>query len=294
MGKSDYRCPSEVDYSSSVMKWKKSKDGKEILAGVYVEKLLGLADEFDESGTKNSGKATSRYRENAGEVVVEAFNHGFLHDLPNLAELVEWHTGDGSEDPKDRQAVYVRCPGNLFFELTGGGSMILRVNGTLEPNLEEGILPNLSRVVFGNRVALATEGDDPETQALAWSRRNLRQASIDGEACRLLARLIGVTAAAFTADLDGPYGNCQWRHNGEVVKDTMQVGAWKMVKHLWEQDDHTACFDELIVPVYNDTEHIADENAFGSLRKAANKFFSVNAIPLSVSLNKATVSITAK
>jgi len=92
---------------------------------------------------------------------------------------------------------------------------------------------------------------------------------------------------------DGPYGHCQWRHSGEVIEGTMQVGAWNMAKHLWGQADRTAGFDELIISVYGDSNHIADENAFGSLRKAANQFFRDNGISLAVSLSKSTVSMRA-
>jgi len=93
---------------------------------------------------------------------------------------------------------------------------------------------------------------------------------------------------------DGPCGQNQWRHNGEVAEGTMQVGAWKMVKYLWNQPDQIASFDELIVPVYGDPEHIADDNAFGALRKAANKFFKAHEIPLAVSLSKTTVSLQSR
>jgi len=94
-----------------------------------------------------------------------------------------------------------------------------------------------------------------------------------------------------SADEDGPCGSCKWRHNGVESSGTMQVGAWKMVKYLWGQADYVATFDDLIVPVYDDANHIADENAFGSLRKAANRFFRDNSIPLAVSLSKATVTL---
>ncbi len=90
---------------------------------------------------------------------------------------------------------------------------------------------------------------------------------------------------------DGPCGSNQWRHDGEVLAGTMQVGAWKMVKHLWGQPEHVARFDDLLVPVYGDPEHIADDNAFGTLRREANKFFKNNGIPWKASLKKGTVSL---
>lgn len=97
--------------------------------------------------------------------------------------------------------------------------------------------------------------------------------------------------ASVDVEKDGPCHPRYWRQNGEVINGTMQIGAWKMVKHLWKQTDRVASFDELKVPVYDDAEHIADDSAFGSLRKAANKFFRGNDIPYSVSLSKTTVSI---
>ena len=90
---------------------------------------------------------------------------------------------------------------------------------------------------------------------------------------------------------DGPCGNHQWRQSGKVLTGTMQPAAWKMVNHLWGQPDKAADFDDLKVPVYDDPEHLADANAFGSLRRAANSYFRDNKIPWSVAIKKTSVSL---
>ena len=59
----------------------------------------------------------------------------------------------------------------------------------------------------------------------------------------------------------------------------MQPAAWKMVQFLWKQVSRSATFDDLKLPVYEDREHEADEDAFGSLRRAANSFFQSHHIP---------------
>ena len=105
------------------------------------------------------------------------------------------------------------------------------------------------------------------------------------------AKLISLDRIQPQETVDGPCGNNQWRHDGEVAAGTMQVGAWKMVKHLWGLTDRVASFDDLIVPVYGDPEHIADEVAFGAMRREANKFFGDNGIPWKASLKKGSVSL---
>lgn len=87
---------------------------------------------------------------------------------------------------------------------------------------------------------------------------------------------------------DGPCGYCRWRHNGKITEVTMQGAAWRMCGHLWEQPDRTATFNALKVPVYGDREHIADDNAYGSLRREANKAFGASDIPWRAGLKKGT------
>jgi hypothetical protein len=72
----------------------------------------------------------------------------------------------------------------------------------------------------------------------------------------------------------------------------MQPAAWKMVDFLWKQPTHAATFDDLKVPIYDDADHLADTQAFGSLRRAANKYFNKHGIPWLVGISKTVVSLT--
>ena len=69
----------------------------------------------------------------------------------------------------------------------------------------------------------------------------------------------------------------------------MRTGSWKLVKHLWQQLDRAATFSDLLQPVYDDPEHIADASAFGSLCKAATKFFKEHGIPWRAGTKKTVV-----
>jgi hypothetical protein len=101
------------------------------------------------------------------------------------------------------------------------------------------------------------------------------------------------TPAEQHAESDGPVVGFRWRRNGELIEGTMQPAAWRMVNHLWKQPDRSASFDGLKVPVYDDSDHVADASNFGALRKAANKYFRVNSVPLRITIKKTAVSLTA-
>lgn len=99
-----------------------------------------------------------------------------------------------------------------------------------------------------------------------------------------------LTSASITVDADGPVKGYCWRFNGLVVSG-FQPAAWKMVDHLWNTENRCASFEDLKGPVYDDTEHLADSNNFGSLRRAANKFFEQHEIPLRASVKKNFVTL---
>ena len=61
------------------------------------------------------------------------------------------------------------------------------------------------------------------------------------------------------------------------------------MNHLLQQPDLSAEYNELRQPVYRDQEHQADNNAFGSLRRAANKFFAEYGIPWRVGIKQRIV-----
>lgn len=93
---------------------------------------------------------------------------------------------------------------------------------------------------------------------------------------------------------DGPCDPYTWRLNGEKINDQLQPAAWKMIAHLWTLPEKFASFDELIVPTYDDHDHVADGIAFGSLRRAGNAFFEKHGIPQRVSLKGASVLLKSR
>jgi hypothetical protein len=88
--------------------------------------------------------------------------------------------------------------------------------------------------------------------------------------------------------VDGPCHPYSWRLDGKTI-GKMRTGSWKMVAYLWHQLDRAATYVDLLQPVYDDAEHVADANAFGSLCKAANKFFKEHRIPWRAGTKKAVV-----
>ncbi len=91
---------------------------------------------------------------------------------------------------------------------------------------------------------------------------------------------------------DGPCLPYTWRQDGNPIDDQMQPGAWKLVDHLWKQRGHAATFAELKPPVYDDREHTAGDDAFGSLRRAANTFFNKHGISWRVCIKKKVVHLS--
>ncbi|WP_145061082.1 hypothetical protein [Adhaeretor mobilis] len=85
---------------------------------------------------------------------------------------------------------------------------------------------------------------------------------------------------------DGPLDIGQWVLNGELLEAEMANACWKMTKFLWDQPNKRSSFDDLKRPVYDDPDHVADESAYGSLRRKANRYFSVNGVPWRVSLKQ--------
>jgi len=86
----------------------------------------------------------------------------------------------------------------------------------------------------------------------------------------------------------GPCHPYSIQHNG-IVGGQMRSGSWKMVNHLSQQPRRTAAFDELLEPVYDDVNHLADSNAFGSLCRDANQFFQAHGIPWRAHVKKGLV-----
>jgi len=93
---------------------------------------------------------------------------------------------------------------------------------------------------------------------------------------------------------DGPCGQNQWLHNGEIVEGTMQPGAWGVCNFLWQSQEKSSSFDFLYEPATGDCQ----ENCFDfkSAAQKAKQFFDAADIPwrLSVSERHRTVSLVEK
>ncbi len=94
--------------------------------------------------------------------------------------------------------------------------------------------------------------------------------------------------------VDGPYGHCQWRHNGEIVAGAMQPGAWGVCNYLWQTQEKSSDFDCLYEPATGDREETNFD--FKSAAQKAKQFFDTADIPwrLSVSERHRTVSLVEK
>jgi hypothetical protein len=253
-----------------------------------------------------------RLLDEAGELFLSATKRGYLDSLPGARELSEEY--DSALDAfasgqlvgfvegrkvtfaKPPQARRVPCSLNLFLDIAGNDQIeVFNDNGTivpLGPLPPSGLLPTALPELFKASPFLLLEtDDDDEAQDFArLAKRNT--ADRYSLACRLLAEIVATRPPAPL--LDGPVPGNKWRHSGHVSESTLQPAAWKMVSFLWTTDGRSSTFDELLAPVYGDPEHIADANAFGALRRAANEFFAVENIPLRVALKKNSVRIESE
>jgi hypothetical protein len=139
--------------------WYDSPDAKRLLGTQYARSLHDLASEL---GRADLGPLDEhQLKERAGQLIISAFSCGFLQNVPNLGRLVEWHTASGENDRneirehtgREPQAVFVRCPYNLFLQIVGGHiqQARLRTDGSIEllgPIPDDGILPAIDPVAF--------------------------------------------------------------------------------------------------------------------------------------------------
>lgn len=103
------------------------------------------------------------------------------------------------------------------------------------------------------------------------------------------------TAAAVgvaSAEPDGPAGNCQWRHNGELIAEQMRVGAWRLANYLFPSG--SIQFDDIPAVAFDDHGRICDGSSAGSLRRDANAYWDKHGIPLQFSVKKGTITLSAK
>lgn len=84
---------------------------------------------------------------------------------------------------------------------------------------------------------------------------------------------------------DGPVDGFRWRHNGELIKDTMAPKAWRLANHLFHTNNRTAPYQDLAPIVADDhAETLLDFSNCRGHRDRANTFFKKNEIPLTISL----------
>lgn len=108
---------------------------------VFVVRLKKLATEFE---LRTSWPASSRIQKEAGELIIAAYNRGYL-SLPGLAKLVDWVENPPAR-PDGVEAWLVPCPENLFMEVYGFHQVQVLVEGErLEwaGDFHGGILPTM-------------------------------------------------------------------------------------------------------------------------------------------------------
>jgi len=70
-----------------------------------------------------------------------------------LGEYVAWHTASNENDPAGLQSRRVRCASNLFWDVIGGCSIVIRLlpDGTtkvIDPEPVDGVLPGMDSIAF--------------------------------------------------------------------------------------------------------------------------------------------------
>jgi hypothetical protein len=135
--------------------WHTTPEGRAVLADGFAQKLTSIADELEASNFR--GLREHELRELAGGLIIQAYSRGFLRSLPHLGKFVAWHTASSENDPPvgegGVEARRCRCPSNLFLDVIGGQSEIVRLceDGTLEhigPKPDDGILPAIDPALF--------------------------------------------------------------------------------------------------------------------------------------------------
>ena len=86
-----------------------------------------------------------------------------------------------------------------------------------------------------------------------------------------------------TAEDDGPEAPDAFWWNGRRYEDMPQQ-AWRLINFLWRQPSSEARFARLAEPVWLDPEATVTADNVGTVRKVANRWFSANAIPYTVTL----------
>ena len=84
---------------------------------------------------------------------------------------------------------------------------------------------------------------------------------------------------------DGPIQPFGFRWRGEEFEGLPPL-PWRLINHLWQQEERSASFDELGKPVWDDQEAPFEPdfsgNRFGPVRRDANKWLKENNLPFKV------------
>jgi hypothetical protein len=217
---------SSDDYRPSP-EWYDSPEARALLAERYVGTLEGLASEFDTGDFR--GLREHKLREQAGQVIINAYSRGFLRGVPNLGKFVAWHTASDEDDPVvgvDVQARRCRCPTNLFLDVIGGHLETVRLesDGKLThvgPKLDDGILPAIDQIGFkrGN----AAEG------------------------CRFLAATIAREATIGSASLDQPAATTLStfvaRPTSDLLRDQRTIDLLSLLWRVTDREEGVAIVD---------------------------------------------------
>jgi hypothetical protein len=126
--------------------------------------------------------------------------------------------------------------------------------------------------------AALLEERDPVAAAAAWNH-------LDGA---VVAGTVNATAPVMPED--GPAGLDGFRFNGKVLRP-LTPKPFLLLRHLWTSKDHTATFEELAGPVFDDHAIIPDKSNVGTHRSALNAFFKRHKVPFQVVISGRMVSL---
>jgi hypothetical protein len=86
-------------------------DGRVVEADEWVKSQIFVGSNLNEQ----------QLQDRCGKWMMEASRLGLLHGVPELRDLITWHSIPMPANASVRQAMYLRCPSNLFGDLRGGG-----------------------------------------------------------------------------------------------------------------------------------------------------------------------------
>jgi hypothetical protein len=103
-----------------------------------------------------------------------------------------------------------------------------------------------------------------------------------------LGRIEAAAAGRSSQDVGGetgPFGDRGFRWKGKEGGQGdkgMVRRAFALVSLLWDRKDHTATYHDVGQPVFGEPGTMVNDNQVGSARRAGNKYFEANGLPLRV------------